>query len=168
MLSGGWTALMYACSYGEDDIVKYLVNNGADALAHKGRCAAKQESNLIASWHCLLAAHQIITFCFNSAQCRVQDFDLSRPILLINSSAFSDMFTALMAACASRRDCEPRLLHCCTHLVKYGADVNSAEKHLMTPLMFAARENRATIVAFLLENGADVNAKDCRLWTVSS
>lgn len=79
---------------------------------------------------------------------------------------FPDMFTALMAACASRRDCEPRLLQCCVHLVDYGADVNATEKHLMTPLMFAARENRSTITAFLLDNGADINAKDCRHWTV--
>ncbi|XP_003743460.1 ankyrin repeat, SAM and basic leucine zipper domain-containing protein 1 [Galendromus occidentalis] len=111
MLNGGWTALMYACSYGEDEIVKYLVDNGADAHSHK------------------------------------------------------DMFTALMAACASRRDCEPRLLQCCEYLLEYGADVNAAERHLMTPLMFASRENRPNIVAFLLENGADINAKDCRHWT---
>lgn len=111
ILNGGWTALMYACSCGQDEIAKFLLDNGADALYHK------------------------------------------------------DQFTALMAACASRRDCEPSLLSCCHSLVEAGSEVNSFEKHLMTPLMFAARENRSTIVEYLLQCGADINAKDTRHWT---
>ncbi|OQR76296.1 ankyrin repeat, partial [Tropilaelaps mercedesae] len=110
ILSGGWTALMYSCSYGENEITKFLLDNGADALYHK------------------------------------------------------DSFTALMAACASRRNCESNLLGCVQHLVAYGADVNSCERHQITPLMFASRENRPTIVAFLLNSGANINFKDSRHW----
>jgi len=45
--------------------------------------------------------------------------------------------------------------------IEYGADVNEVSNGL-TPLMFAARYNKVDIIKFLLENGADKNAKDGR------
>ncbi|MBP8066568.1 MAG: ankyrin repeat domain-containing protein [Flavobacterium sp.] len=43
--------------------------------------------------------------------------------------------------------------------IEYGMDVNE-RKNGMTPLMFAARYNNAEIAKILLENGADISAKD--------
>ena len=45
--------------------------------------------------------------------------------------------------------------------IEYGSDVNETSNGL-TPLMFAARYNKVDIIKFLLENGADKNAKDGR------
>lgn len=45
--------------------------------------------------------------------------------------------------------------------IEYGADVNEISNGL-TPLMFAARYNKVDIIKFLLEKGADRNAKDGR------
>ncbi|KAF3934562.1 Ankyrin-1 [Dactylella cylindrospora] len=40
-------------------------------------------------------------------------------------------------------------------LIQAGADPNAKDKGLLTPLMFAAHDNRLLAVRFLLENGAD-------------
>ncbi|MGV3696114.1 ankyrin repeat domain-containing protein [Flavobacterium sp.] len=45
--------------------------------------------------------------------------------------------------------------------VEYGADINEMSNGL-TPLMFAARYNKADIVKYLLEKGADKDIKDER------
>ncbi|KFM82548.1 Ankyrin repeat, SAM and basic leucine zipper domain-containing protein 1, partial [Stegodyphus mimosarum] len=71
------------------------------------------------------------------------------------------MFTPLMAVCASTKN-EEDLLKCCSLLLKYGAKVNAYERHLTTPLMFAAREGHAQLVKELLDHDADPNMKDNR------
>jgi len=43
-------------------------------------------------------------------------------------------------------------------MIEIGEDVNKKSKGL-TPLMFAARHNKAKIVALLLKNGAELNIK---------
>ena len=48
--------------------------------------------------------------------------------------------------------------------VEYGADVNEMSNG-MTPLMLAARYNRAEIISFLLENGANPKIKTETGWT---
>ncbi|TGD58831.1 ankyrin repeat domain-containing protein [Flavobacterium humi] len=45
--------------------------------------------------------------------------------------------------------------------IEYGADVNESSEGL-TPLMLAARYNKAEIVTLLLEKGARIDAKDER------
>ncbi|XP_042896507.2 ankyrin repeat, SAM and basic leucine zipper domain-containing protein 1 [Parasteatoda tepidariorum] len=82
-----------------------------------------------------------------------------------------DMYTPLMAVCASRKT-EQDLLKCCILLLQYGANVNEHERHLTTPLMFAAREGYISIVKELLNHGAEVNSQDnsgktALLWAAS-
>ncbi len=48
--------------------------------------------------------------------------------------------------------------------IEYGADVNE-ESNGMTPLMFAARYNKVDIIKYLLERGADKEAKDEKGYT---
>lgn len=36
VLSGGWTALLYSCDHGHYDIIKLLLEKGANPNAHKG------------------------------------------------------------------------------------------------------------------------------------
>ena len=45
--------------------------------------------------------------------------------------------------------------------IEYGADVNQTQNG-MTPLMTAARYNRVDILKYLLEKGAEIDAKDER------
>jgi ankyrin repeat protein len=45
-------------------------------------------------------------------------------------------------------------------LVKYGAQVDQADRHGMTALMIAALENACNLLELLLRRGADVNRKD--------
>jgi len=44
--------------------------------------------------------------------------------------------------------------------LKEGADINEKSNQGSTPLHFAARTDRENITRFLLDNGADVHAKD--------
>lgn len=76
-----------------------------------------------------------------------------------------ERFTPLMAACASSNEQEDRLLQCVTSVMKCGGNVNSFERHHVTPLMFAAREGRSKIIKTLLECDAEVDAVDNRGWT---
>jgi ankyrin repeat protein len=46
-------------------------------------------------------------------------------------------------------------------LIKNGADINK-ESIKLTPLMYAARHNRAEIVQLLIENGADLHIRSSR------
>ncbi|WP_298154276.1 ankyrin repeat domain-containing protein [Flavobacterium sp.] len=48
--------------------------------------------------------------------------------------------------------------------IEYGASVNETSNG-MTPLMFAARYNQVAIMKLLVENGADVKAKDTKGFT---
>lgn len=65
-----------------------------------------------------------------------------------------------MAACASSHECEENLLQCVKSLLVYGAKVDAAERHRMTPLMFASKEGRISIVQELLDAKANVNKQD--------
>lgn len=107
ILKAGWTALMYASSSGQAEIVAFLLEKSADPNYHK------------------------------------------------------DMFTPLMATCASKKP-EEELLKCCTLLLQHGAKFNAHERHFTTPLMFAAREGYSLIAKKLIDYGADLNSQDNR------
>ncbi|XP_042878628.1 ankyrin repeat, SAM and basic leucine zipper domain-containing protein 1-like isoform X2 [Penaeus japonicus] len=76
-----------------------------------------------------------------------------------------ELFTPLMAACASSRESEFDLLQCVELLLTHGAKVDTAERHRMTALMFASKEGRASIVQRLINEKADVNKQDNKGWT---
>ncbi|XP_071540397.1 ankyrin repeat, SAM and basic leucine zipper domain-containing protein 1-like isoform X2 [Panulirus ornatus] len=111
ILKSGWTCLMYACSCGKPQIVKFLLQQNADPNLHK------------------------------------------------------ELFTPLMAACASSHESEVDLLECVELLLNYGAKVNTSERHHMTALMFASKEGRSSIVQKLVEAKIDVNKQDNKGWT---
>lgn len=67
-----------------------------------------------------------------------------------------------MAACASSRESESDLLECVNLLLSYGAKPDVAERHRMTPLMFASKEGRVSIVQRLIDAKVDVNKQDNR------
>ena len=53
-----------------------------------------------------------------------------------------------------------KLVSCVQLLLSAGAEVNAAERHKMTPLMFACKGDRSDIVALLIKAGAQLNMQD--------
>ncbi|KAG0720276.1 Ankyrin repeat, SAM and basic leucine zipper domain-containing protein 1 [Chionoecetes opilio] len=85
-----------------------------------------------------------------------------------DSNMHKELFTPLMAACASSRECEEDLVGCVGLLLSYGAKVDVAERHRMTPLMFASKEGRVAVVEHLINAKVDVNKQDNRGWSALS
>lgn len=78
----------------------------------------------------------------------------------------SELFTPLMAVCASTRENEEKLVRCIDLLIKHNADINATERHRITALMFAAKEGHQKLVAKLCSLGCDLNIQDSQGWTV--
>ncbi|KAJ8302365.1 hypothetical protein KUTeg_021352 [Tegillarca granosa] len=76
-----------------------------------------------------------------------------------------DMYTALMAACASTTNRADDVLKCVNLLLDKGADVNAHDRFHMSALTYAAREGREALVTKLLDAGANINKQDSRGWT---
>lgn len=85
-----------------------------------------------------------------------------------NPNFHKELFTPLMAACASSHDDEDDLVKCIEILLGKGANINATERHKVTPLMFACKERRLKIVkCLLLRPDIEINVQDNRGWTVS-
>jgi len=84
-----------------------------------------------------------------------------------NPNFHKELFTPLMAACASSQGNVDDLVRCVKLLLENGANVNAAERHKVTSLMFACKEKKLKIVETLIEGGADVNSQDNHKWTVN-
>lgn len=82
-----------------------------------------------------------------------------------NPNFHKELFTPLMAACASSQESEDNLVRCVKLLLENGANINAAERHKVTSLMFACKEKKLKIVETLLEGGADINCQDNHKWT---
>ena len=80
----------------------------------------------------------------------------------------NELFTPLMAACASSHDVEDDLVKCVEILIANGANINATERHKVTPLMFACKEKRLKVVQSLLKREEiNINLQDHRGWSVS-
>lgn len=76
-----------------------------------------------------------------------------------------EMYTVLMAVCAvPGNKPEDQVLTCVELLVERNARVNVYDKFRMSPLMYAAREGRATVCEVLLDHDAEINKQDMRGW----
>nr|XP_045605285.1 ankyrin repeat, SAM and basic leucine zipper domain-containing protein 1-like isoform X1 [Procambarus clarkii] len=136
--------LRMAAMYGNLPVVRSLVKQGiaVDQILKSG-------------WTCLMYA-------CSCGKPRVVEFLLQQNA---DTNLHKELFTALMAACASSRECEADLLECVELLLSYGAKVDVAERHRMTALMFASKEGRTTIVQRLIDAKADLNKQDNKGWT---
>lgn len=83
-----------------------------------------------------------------------------------NVNFHKELFTPLMAACASSHDVEDDLVKCVEILIANGANINATERHKVTPLMFACKEKRLKIVQTLLKREEiNINLQDHRGWS---
>ena len=71
-----------------------------------------------------------------------------------------------MATCGSSRCNEENILNCVQTLVEKNVDVNTFDRHHMSPLMYASRAGRPKVVQKLLDVGANVDKQDNRGYTV--
>ena len=137
----GNTALIISCQYNFVDIAKYLIEAGADISAkattgHTPLMAAASASEELVD---LLIAKGA------DATVKLED----------GTSAFTLSITGILMDRIGFKNAKT--------LLEKGADVDekqvSGEAEGYTCLMMAARNQRPDIVNFLVENGADVNAK---------
>ncbi|KZS11155.1 Ankyrin repeat [Daphnia magna] len=83
-----------------------------------------------------------------------------------NPNFHKELFTPLMAACASSHEVEDDLVKCVELLISHGANVNATERHKVTPLMFACKEKRLKIVQTLLKrNEINIDLQDHHGWS---
>ncbi|KAI1174739.1 hypothetical protein F4777DRAFT_552834 [Nemania sp. FL0916] len=135
----GETALHLACRKGYPEIVRILLNRGADVM----RCDNDGWTPLIAA--CSQGSEEIVQ-------------------LLIDNSADLETrnnigFTALISACSNGFDKVVRLL------INNGADVNPKSREGRAALNFACANGLHQVAVLLIDNGADINSQDNEKWS---
>ena len=135
----GWTALMHAARDGHTEVVKLLIDNGAD-LNHKNnggvtalRTAAREGRTEV-----------VKLLIDNGADQNIKDVD---------------GWTALMYAAWNGSTEVVKLL------IDNGADLNHKNNFGETALMYASIYGHTEVVKLLVDNGADMNIKDVDGWT---
>ena len=163
----GWRPIFHAGLRRRLDTVRYLIDSGADLAAHDGyvmHYAAEVPDNkdvvsLLVAYGGVDAhtkpasevARQFIYSVFLANAPRVDAMLHTNPRLAQERYARGD--TALHHACRNGD------LAVVTHLVTYGADVNATSDNGHFPLYCAAGHGHAETTRFLLENGADPDAR---------
>ncbi|KAL7292877.1 hypothetical protein TKK_0013548 [Trichogramma kaykai] len=144
-LQDGWTLLIHACMEASSDIVKYLIDSGADtnldddaftplmALC-KARGAEIYEKRL----KCL---NYLI-----KANANVNATDKCR-------------LTCLMYACNEFQDKD---LDFVKEIIKWTENINAMDNENQTALHFAVKANNLELVELLIQNGADIALKTRR------
>ncbi|VDP18665.1 unnamed protein product [Onchocerca flexuosa] len=140
--------LVIAARNGHFDVVKYLLEKGAD-ISVTGTVSFDGEiiPGAPVLWAAAAAGHlEIVRYLVEEAGADINQTTQS------NSSP-------LRGACYDGHyDIEYNLfykIHLVEYLVKKGADIELANRHGHTPLMIAAFKMRTNIVRFLLKHGAD-------------
>jgi ankyrin repeat protein len=127
---GGWTPLMMAVITDRLDLVKFLVENGADI-------ETTNEVNLTA-----------LTIASEKGHLDIVKYLVKNGADLNKEGKYG--YSALMFATEGH-------LEIIKYLVKNGADINKEDKNGYSALIFASAEGRLEIVKYLVENGADLN-----------
>jgi ankyrin repeat protein len=157
----GQTALILAVELGRLEVVKLLLDEGADANLGKPLMYAADRGNVeIARLLLDRGVNVNAGGPFGTALTKACEKDrLATASLLLDRGAKVDAKdqndeTPLMKACAGGYKETAGLL------LDRGADVNAKDRFGQTPLMKAAQADHLHVVRFLLEKGADINVKN--------
>lgn len=162
------TPLMLSVSRGNNEILNFLIDNGADVNAqdvngdtalHNACDYTKGNFAIVESLINADANLNILNKAGQSALYYATKFgyyDIAKLLINCGAEIKSDI---LLTAC----DVGGRLrdnTECIKLLIKNGADVNFKNKYNTTPLMIATCGERFETVKLLIEHGADVNVVD--------
>lgn len=136
------TVLIESIKNQQKEIIKYLVQNGADV--NKGN--AKGVTPLMFAIIYFPRDIEIVEFLLNN-QADYKAYDKSGN-------------TPLTGAVGAGREQAVRVL------IKHGADVNAANKKGFTPLMLAVASDNSKMFKLLIEKGADLYKQHPQGWTV--
>nr|XP_056712114.1 ankyrin repeat and SOCS box protein 18 isoform X2 [Euleptes europaea] len=173
---GGQSALHEACRGGHADCVELLLEHKANPnlLNDDGQAPL----HLCASQNSLRCAKTLVTFgaLVNQPSEETQETPLHTAAkhglyehadLYLRNGAMVDMKnsleeTALSVTCreAKEREKQESYLRVCQLLLTYGAEVNSEDEEMKTPLHKACKNAHHSLVLLLLQSQADINALD--------
>jgi len=167
----GNTALMEACEYGHLEIVKLLIEKGADvnldnnfgitALMYASKKGYLKIIELLLKNDADInyqdnygknSAYTALIYACKEGQLETVKLLLKKGANINEKDVSNE--TALLIACSSGH------LEIVKLLLKNGADMNQVDKFGFNSLMMATKAGKLEIVKFLVENGADVKYKN--------
>lgn len=80
---------------------------------------------------------------------------------------FAGFNTPLNMICQKPNCNEDDQLLCVQYLIQYGSSVDNTDKNGNSSLILSAKQNRSSIVSYLLKSGADINKQNKHGMTVS-
>ncbi|OUM58897.1 hypothetical protein PIROE2DRAFT_64118 [Piromyces sp. E2] len=129
-----YTPLLFACEKEKEEIVEYLIENGADI--DKGNNTG--DTPLIIS--CKKGNDNIVNYLINNgANINKENEDGDTPLMIAFNKENEDLIETL---------------------IENGADVDVENKKGDIPLIIACQKNNEDMVDYLIENGADVNKEN--------
>ena len=135
-LEYGRTPLMYAAGKGRFDVVKYLIDHGADVSKEDGY---KQTALHYASTNGHL---NVVEELLNKgAKVDVENEYCFTPLLLTAKSGYNDVSLYV-------------------YLIDHGADVGKKDGHERTALHYASESGHLKVVELLLNKGAEIDVED--------
>jgi ankyrin repeat protein len=165
----GYTALFEAIVYHQPEVVKYLVEHGADIEAKVHYWYDSSTPLMLASYK---GAFEVVKYLIEQgADVNAKSDILGQTALLNAASAYGriDLVRYLVehgAEVNTRTQCGRSVLmyvrdiEVCKYLVENGADVNARDNNGITLLMWSSSRRTTEYVKYLIEQGADVNAVD--------
>ena len=166
-LSYGRTPLICAASEGRFDVVKYLIDHGADVDKKDGR--KRTALHYASKWGHLNVVEVLFS---KGAEIDVEDEDHCSPLMLAAEWGHVDILLYLVnyGADVNKKNRRKRTaLHCACErgdlkvveaLLSKGAEIDVENEDCCTPLVLAAEMGHIDISLYLIDHGADVHKKD--------
>ncbi|XP_060084371.1 ankyrin repeat, SAM and basic leucine zipper domain-containing protein 1-like [Ylistrum balloti] len=145
-------------SVGMDDYRTAALRDNVEMIKSLTEKGFDIDTELRAGWTALMYA-------VNMANCSVVEYLLNNGA---NPNSHADLYSVLMACCASTSRFTDRLEKCVKCLLEKGADVNAHDRYHLTPLMYAVREGLVGVAKQLVDAGANIDKQDTRGWTALS